>query len=1156
MVAMADEEGEESEEAVGVRVRDRVVRPPSDAEIRAHSRTHLPFRSWCNHCVAGRAPNLPHKSIAREVLREEVSFDYCFLKDFVGGDSQSVIVGKDRRTGIIVAHVVPSKGASVEWLVPQLVRDLQKMGYYGMVTLKTDQEPAIRDLMKEVAQARGEVRTVLEASPPGESQANGHAERAIRSVEEIVRVHKLALEARVGEKLPVTHAVIPWLVEHAADLANKCMMGKDGRTGYERLKGKGSRGEILEFGSMVMLRLAGKVQGGLMQERWVEGIWLGVRFHTGEHIVARLSDGQVVRTRAVRELPRKTRREDLDVVKGQPHAPAGVQSYQVDPAKVDVQRALDDPSIVASDAGEVIFQPRSVRLTKEMFLRLGYTPGCLKCHGLQTSVWQGTLGHTPKCRIRMERLLTEDAEFGAKLRAAEERKTRYMAHTVEQADKAAQAASARMAESPGETSSASSGASAPTSSATGSASSSSGLGGSPSTGPGSHTGPTEGEGRPDVGAKRKAEDDADDSARGDQEIPLPEASADMNCSSGASSKRSREDESDERQATRMRLEMLVRVSHGGTSGDEEREIRALMIVAAPQGQASEYPLALDAGGAEWSSICRDVDWTGRWGAAGADGMTEESFDPKLVAEAKKKEYETLQERGTYIVVDRADMLSDPEAIKVSTKWVVTNKGSRTKPEMKARFVAREFVSGDIDKDTLYAATPGLSAMRVLLSKLATIPSSGVRCGMILDVKGAFLYGDAERRVYVELPDCDPNAKCGDKVGLIQRALYGTRDAPQLWQKHARKTLIALGFIESVVSPSVYYHPIRDIELSVHVDDFLCVGEEADLAWARDALAKSYTLKSTIFGPGGDHAKEVQYLGRTIRWTDAGVEIEGNAKHAQDLMECLGMTQCRGVNTPLTAEDLKAKGEKTSGGDNEEMRVEEQEKRNVLIGAEASRHRRCVAIIVYMAQDRPDLCVAACHLARSMSCPTMDDHVKLKRVVRYISSHRRCVNLFRFQAETQKVDLLTDSDWANDSRTRKSHSGGAIMIGTHMVAHWSRIQPVVALSSGEAELYACVAGLSRFLGVVNMLRDIRGQDWGDLTHKVDAAACKGILLRRGAGGVKHLETKFLWVQEAIQTKHIKVEKIPRELNISDALASFSPGPDLERKLRMMGCECRQ
>ena len=88
--------------------------------------------------------------------------DYCFLRDYAGGDYIVVIAGRDRRTGVLFSHVVPNKGGSVDWLVPQLIRDLCKLGYYNTVTLKTDQEPAIVDLMKDVARARGDVRTVIE----------------------------------------------------------------------------------------------------------------------------------------------------------------------------------------------------------------------------------------------------------------------------------------------------------------------------------------------------------------------------------------------------------------------------------------------------------------------------------------------------------------------------------------------------------------------------------------------------------------------------------------------------------------------------------------------------------------------------------------------------------------------------------------------------------------------------------------------------------------------------------------------------------------------------------------------------------------------------------------------------------------------------------
>ena len=94
-----------------------------------------------------------------------MSFDYCFLRDFSAGDYISMLVGRDRRTNMLLTHVVPMKGACVEWLIPQVVRDLERLGYYNMVTLKSDGEHALVDVMRAVAQARGDTRrTVLEFS--------------------------------------------------------------------------------------------------------------------------------------------------------------------------------------------------------------------------------------------------------------------------------------------------------------------------------------------------------------------------------------------------------------------------------------------------------------------------------------------------------------------------------------------------------------------------------------------------------------------------------------------------------------------------------------------------------------------------------------------------------------------------------------------------------------------------------------------------------------------------------------------------------------------------------------------------------------------------------------------------------------------------------
>ena len=59
-------------------------------------------------------------------------------------------------------------------------------------------------------------------------------------------------------------------------------------------------------------------------------------------------------------------------------------------------------------------------------------------------------------------------------------------------------------------------------------------------------------------------------------------------------------------------------------------------------------------------------------------------------------------------------------------------------------------------------------------------------------------------------------------------------------------------------------------------------------------------------------------------------------------------------------------------------------------------------------------------------------------------------------EQQPVDVYVDSDYAGCPRTRKSTSGGCVMMGSHLIKSWSSTQNnVISLSSGEAELYSIV-----------------------------------------------------------------------------------------------------
>ena len=107
-----------------------------------------------------------------------------------------------------------------------------------------------------------------------------------------------------GVKSETRHPAIPWITEHAAVLLNRFEVGHDGKTAYERNKGKKAKVLVLgmEFGEAILWkrRLVGGALGKLSC-LWEDGLYLGIRGQSGELIV---SDKEGVwRTRTVQWKP-------------------------------------------------------------------------------------------------------------------------------------------------------------------------------------------------------------------------------------------------------------------------------------------------------------------------------------------------------------------------------------------------------------------------------------------------------------------------------------------------------------------------------------------------------------------------------------------------------------------------------------------------------------------------------------------------------------------------------------------------------------------------------------------------------------------------------------------------------------------------------------
>ena len=60
-------------------------REPKDEERKEHELTHLPFRSWCRHCVRGRGKEEACRKVEREPEVAEIHLDFMFMGEEEGG---------------------------------------------------------------------------------------------------------------------------------------------------------------------------------------------------------------------------------------------------------------------------------------------------------------------------------------------------------------------------------------------------------------------------------------------------------------------------------------------------------------------------------------------------------------------------------------------------------------------------------------------------------------------------------------------------------------------------------------------------------------------------------------------------------------------------------------------------------------------------------------------------------------------------------------------------------------------------------------------------------------------------------------------------------------------------------------------------------------
>ncbi|KAG6507176.1 hypothetical protein ZIOFF_032517 [Zingiber officinale] len=172
-----------------------------------------------------------------------------------------------------------------------------------------------------------------------------------------------------------------------------------------------------------------------------------------------------------------------------------------------------------------------------------------------------------------------------------------------------------------------------------------------------------------------------------------------------------------------------------------------------------------------------------------------------------------------------------------------------------------------------------------------------------------------------------------------------------------------------------------------------------------------------------------YLGIEVNQREDGSFIS-QAGYAREILKKFRMDNSKSINTPVEC------GVKLSKHDEEEK-------------VDPTFFKSLVGSLRYLTCTRPDILYAVGLVSRYMEDPTTT-HLKIaKRILRYIKGTID-FGLLYSTSNHFKLEGYSDSDWGGDIDDRKSTTGFVFFMGDTAFTWMSKKQPIITLSTCEAE----------------------------------------------------------------------------------------------------------
>jgi hypothetical protein len=334
-----------------------------------------------------------------------------------------------------------------------------------------------------------------------------------------------------------------------------------------------------------------------------------------------------------------------------------------------------------------------------------------------------------------------------------------------------------------------------------------------------------------------------------------------------------------------------------------------------------------------------------------------------------------------------------------------------------------------------------------------------------------------------------------------------------------------GFSQSTTDPCIFIkrNEERLIIVSIFVDDNIIIGTKEDVVETKEMLSKMFKMKDL---------GELKYIiGIKVEQTTTTTSLS-QTQYIKDILQRFNMADCKSTPTPLP----------TNINQDEESAMTKFEDDSI--------YKQAIGSLIYLANaTRPDISFAVSQLARKMQNPSNQDWQNVKRIFRYLQGTKDMKLVY----QRKKIDLcgFSDASYAEDRLDRKSTSGYIFKMNGGAVSWKSIKQPIVSLSSMEAEYIALASAVKEGLWLKKFETELSMMEKTLTIFEDNQSTIKTANHRIHNDRSKHIDVRYHFIRECVEKKQMKVEYCPTNEMTADALTKSLGRILHERHVRNMG-----